>query len=76
MESKKIIIIGVIVGLLGMFFSYYYLRKKESQLLQGMQLKSVLVAAKDIPQKTKLYHTLFRIEHNSGKIYAAKSCCY
>lgn len=62
MESKKIVILAILVGLLGMFFSYYYLKKKEAQLLQGMQLKAVLVAAKDIPPKTKLTENLFKIE--------------
>ena len=62
MESKKIVILAVLVGLLGMFFSYYFLKKKESQLLQGMQMKSVLVATKDIPPKTKLTRNFFTVE--------------
>ncbi len=62
MESKKIIIIAILVGLLGMFLSFYYLRKKESALLYGMQLQPVLVAAKDIPPKTRLTANLIKVE--------------
>ncbi|MCP4481810.1 MAG: Flp pilus assembly protein CpaB [bacterium] len=62
MESKKILILSIIVGIIGMFFSYYYLKQKEAELLRGMNLRAVLVASKDIPPKTKLDASLFKIE--------------
>lgn len=62
MESKKIIIIAILLGLLGMFLSFYYLRKKEAALLYGMQLQSVLVASKDIPPKTRITANLLKVE--------------
>jgi pilus assembly protein CpaB len=62
LESRKIIILAIIIGMAGMFFSYYYLKQKEAVLLKGMNLRSVLVASKDIPLKTKLDGSLFKVE--------------
>lgn len=73
MESRKIIILAVLVGLLGMFFSYYYLNKKEAKLLHGMQLKNVLVATKDIPPKTKLTRNLLTTQQIPERYMAPKS---
>jgi pilus assembly protein CpaB len=62
LESKKIVILAIIVGLFGMFLSYYYLQKKEAELLQGMNLRSVLVASKDIPPKAMISPSMLKIE--------------
>jgi len=73
LESKKIVILAILIGLLGMFFSYYYLRQKEAQLLHGMQLKTVLVATKDIPPKTKLTKNLFKVEQIPERYMLSKA---
>jgi pilus assembly protein CpaB len=61
-DSKKILILAIFIGLLGVLAAYYYLQQKEAALLQGMQMQSVLVASRDIPLKTKLTKNLFKVE--------------
>ncbi len=73
MESKKILILSIFIGLIGVLFAYFYLHKKEAILLQGMQLRTVLVAGKDIPIKTKLTRNLFNIEKIPERYMMPKS---
>jgi pilus assembly protein CpaB len=52
LESKRILLISVLMGLLGAILVFMYISQKEKELVKGMNPVIVLVASKDIPQKS------------------------
>ena len=61
MESKKILLLSIIVGIIGVVFGYLYINKLKDNYIKGWTPKKVLVASKDIPIRTKITRSMLSV---------------
>lgn len=62
MESKKILILSIIIGIVGAIFGYLYINKLKDSYIRGWNPRRVLVASKDIPVRTKITGSMLSVE--------------
>jgi len=62
LESKKILLLSIIVGMIGVVFGYLYINKVKDNYIKGWTPRKVLVASKDIPIRTKITRNMLSVE--------------
>lgn len=62
MESKKILFLSIIIGIIGVIFGYFYINKLKDNYIKGWTPRRVIVANKDIPVRTKITRNMLSVE--------------
>ncbi|MFH1714781.1 MAG: Flp pilus assembly protein CpaB [Elusimicrobiota bacterium] len=73
MDKKRVLLISLVLGLVGVMLASLYLKKKEEAIVAGMNPVSVLVAKRDISQRTMLDEDMFKVEQIPEKYVEPKA---
>jgi len=76
LESKKILLLSIIVGMIGAIFGYLYINKLKDNYIKGWTPRKVLVANRDIPIRTRITKNMLSVELIPERYLSPKHVLY